>query len=69
MKAIHVKPIQFTMFLYHHAGLRSAVGSASDLRAKSPRFDTRSGHTLSFPLPLIQEGQLSVTSESMCTMY
>ena len=31
-------------------------------------FDTRSGHILSFPLLLIQEGQLSVTGESMCTL-
>ena len=36
---------------------------------KGPGFETRSGHTLSFPLPLIQEGQLSVTGESMCTKY
>ena len=34
-----------------------------------PGFDTRSGHILSFLLPLIQEGQLSVTGESMCTKY
>ena len=32
-------------------------------------FDTRSGNILSFLLPLIQEGQLSVTGESMCTKY
>ena len=32
-------------------------------------FDTWSGHILSFLLPLIQEGQLSVTGESMCTKY
>ena len=32
-------------------------------------FDTRSSHILSFLLPLIQEGQLSVTGESMCTKY
>ena len=30
-------------------------------------FDTLSGRILSFLLPLIQEGQLSVTGESMCT--
>ena len=30
-------------------------------------FDTRSGNILSFLLPLFQEGQLSVTGESMCT--
>ena len=41
-----------------HAGLRSAVGSASHLRARGFGFDTRSGHLLSFLLPLIQEGQL-----------
>ena len=32
-------------------------------------FVTRSGNTLSFLLPLFQEGQLSVTGESMCTKY
>ena len=36
----------------------SAVGSASDSRARGPEFDTRSGHILSFLFPLIQEGQL-----------
>ena len=34
-----------------------------------PVFDTRSGNILSFLLPLFQEGQLSVTGESMCTKY
>ena len=33
------------------------------------KFDTRSGHILSFLLPLIQEGQLSVTGESIGTKY
>ena len=45
----------------HHYGSarpRGAVGSASDLRARGPGFDTRSGHILSFALLLIQEGQL-----------
>ena len=32
-------------------------------------FQYRSGHILLFLLPLIQEGQLSVTGESMCTKY
>ena len=32
-------------------------------------FTTRSGNILSFLLPLFQEGQLSVTGESMCTKY
>ena len=51
------------------AGSRSTVGSASDSRARWPGFDTQSSHILSFLLPLIQEGQLSVTGESMCTKY
>ena len=34
-----------------------------------PGFDIRSGQILSFLLPLIQEGQLSVSGESMCTRY
>ena len=38
-------------------------------RTFCPGFDTRSGNILSFLLPLIQEGQLSVTGESMCTKY
>ena len=46
---------------------RSAVDSAS--RAKGPGFNTRSGHILSFLPALIQEGQLSVTGESMCMKY
>ena len=36
---------------------------------RGPGFDTRSGHILSFLFPLIQEGQLSVTGESVCTKY
>ena len=32
------------------------VGSASDLRARGPGFDTRSGTIISFLLPLTQEG-------------
>ena len=51
------------------AGLRSAVGRAHDSKVRGPGFDTRSGHILSFLLPLIQEEQLSVTGESMCTKY
>ena len=49
------------------AGSRSAFGSVSDSRARGPGFDIRSGNIFSFLLPLIQEGQLSVTGESMCT--
>ena len=43
------------------------VQSVGHLTRKSPGFDTGSGNILSFPLPLFQEGQLSVTGESMCT--
>ena len=50
-------------------GPRSAVGSASDSRARGHGFDTRSCHILSFLLPLNKEGQLSVTGESMCPKY
>ena len=38
-------------------------------QVRGPGFDTRSGNILSFLLPLFQEGQLSVTGESMCTKY
>ena len=34
-----------------------------------PGFDTRSGNILSFLLSLFQEGQLSITGESVCTKY
>ena len=56
-----------TMHGFEHlkAGPRSAVDSASDSRVRDPGFDTRSGHTLSFLLKLIQEGQFSVIGESM----
>ena len=55
--------------LVHMAWPRGAVGSASDSRARGPGFDTKSGHILTFPLSLIQEGQLLVTAESMCTKF
>ena len=51
------------------AGPGSAIGRAPDSYVRGPGFDTRSGHILSFLLPLFQEGQLSVTGESMCTKY
>ena len=40
---------------------RSAINSASDSRSRGIEFDTRFGHLLSFLLPLIQEGRLSLT--------
>ena len=57
------------MYTKFKAGPQSAVGSACDSRATGPEFDTRSGQILSFLLSLIQEGQLSVTGENMCTKY
>ena len=51
------------------AGPRSAVGRTPDSQVKGPGFNIQSGHILLFLLPLIQEGQLSVTGESMCTKY
>ena len=45
------------------------LGTAPDSQVRGPGFDTRSGNILSFLLPLFQEGQLSVTGESMCTKY
>ena len=41
------------------AGPRGAVSSMH----LSPGFDTQSGHILSFLLPLIQEGQLSIMAK------
>ena len=47
----------------------SAIGRTPDSSVRGPGFDLRSGNILSFLLPLFQEGQLSVTGESMCTKY
>ena len=47
-------------------GPHSAIGTAPDSQVRGPGFDTRSGNILSFLLPLFQDEQLSVTSESMC---
>ena len=41
----------------------------SDLRAQYLGFDTRSGHLLSFLLPLTEEGQLLITGESKCSKF
>ena len=62
------------------AGLRGSVGCASDWRPGGRGFNPRLGRQHSFvesdheifstvilSLPLIQEGQLSVTGERMCT--
>ena len=54
---------------YSIAGPRSAIGRAP--YSKSEVLGSIPGlvNVLSFLLPLIQEGQLSVTGESMCTSY
>ena len=61
--------------------LNNAVGSESDCESRGRRFDPQSGHilllrfgyekksTTILTLPLIQEGQLSVTGERMGTNY
>ena len=63
------------------AGLRRAVGIASDFRSKGFEFEPQPGHTTFVvvyheiisttihTLPLIKEKQLSLTIESMCTKY
>ena len=65
----------------HIPGLGGAVGCASDWRPGGRGFDPRRGRQHSFveidheifstvilSLPLIQEGQLSVSGERMCTI-
>ena len=59
----------------------SSVGSVSAWHASGPEFDPHVRHILSWrlghekistailPLPLIQDEQLSVTGERMCTKY
>ena len=49
--------------------MRRAIDRAPNSLVRGLGFDTRSGSILLFLLPLIQEGQLSVTGESMCTKY
>ena len=63
------------------AGRGSSIGSVSAWHASGPEFDPHVRHILSWrlghekistailPLSLIQEEQLSVTGERMCTKY
>ena len=66
---------------YKQAGLSDSTGCASDWRPQGCGFDPRQGRQHSFveidhkifstvilSLPLIQEGQLSVSGERMCTI-
>ena len=72
---------QREQILSFKAGLGGAVGCASDWRPGGRGFDPRRGRQHSFveidheilstvilSLPLIQEGQLSVSGERMCTI-
>ena len=62
------------------AGLPSAVGSGSDWESRDSWFEPRPGHIfveiyheiismVILPLPLIQEGQVSLSGKSICTKY
>ena len=59
----------YSLTIIDLAGPCSAVSNESDSRARGHRFDTQSRHMLSYLLLLIQEGQLSVTGESLCMKY
>ena len=68
-------------FVILTAGRGNLIGSVSAWHASGPEFDPHIQHFLSWrlghetistailPLPLIQEEQLSVTGERMCTKY
>ena len=58
-----------SLFLIFFTPGRVAQSVGHLTRKSGPGFDIRSGNILSFLLPLFQEGQLSVTGESMCTKY
>ena len=68
-------------FIQQSTNLHGSVGCASDWRSGGHGFDPRQGRQHSFveidheiistaivSLPLIQEGQLSVSGERMCTI-
>ena len=67
------------MFNFRESGHGSLIGSVSAWHASGPEFDPHIRHILSLrfghekisvailPLQLIQEEQLSVTGEKMCT--
>ena len=76
-----VTDITGTLLNYFDTGLGGSVGCASDWRPGGRRFDSRQGRQHSFveidheifstvilSLPLIQEGQLSVSGKRMCTI-
>ena len=61
--------VNFDTHLIEYVPGRVAQSVGHLTRKSGTGFDTRSGNILSFLLPLFQEGQLSVTGESMCTKY
>ena len=78
---IVLKMLELLRIQLYIAGLGGAVGCASDWRPGGRGFDPRRGRQHSFvetdheifstvilSLPLIQEGQLSVSGERMCTI-
>ena len=74
---MNIKKIK--LFTFQIAGRGSSIGSVSAWHANGREFDPHVQHILSWrlgreknstavlPLPLIQEEQLSVTGERMCT--
>ena len=73
--------VEFNHEILFPASLGGSVGCASDWRPRGCRFDPRRGRQHSFveidleifstvilSLPLIQEGQLSVSGKKMCTI-
>ena len=81
---LHVRG-QYAFYLYINSCIHtirgSSIGSEFAWHASGPEFDPHVRHILSWrlghenvstailPLPLIQEEQLSVTGERMCTKY
>ena len=55
------------------AGPSSAVGSESDCESRGPHIFVEIYHelisTVILSLPLIEEGQMTVSGENMCTKY
>ena len=72
---------ELTYLQYTRAGRGNSIGSVSAWHASGPEFDPHVRHFISWrlghrnistdilPLPLIQEEQLSVPGERICTKY
>ena len=68
LNSVLIKINSLSLSLSLSVSLSQSVGHLTR-KSGGPGLDTRSGNILSFLLPLFQEGQLSVTGESMCTKY